>query len=104
MGIERPPRGYDLYYSNRARHALRHDLGMRQLLDLQEEIESLLNDPTEENPYVTGAFGTHGYQRYDYVMVWGELTVTYQFVNALVVRVLNIRVLPRLGEGQAEAD
>ena len=99
MAVE-PPRGYDLFYSEKAWLARQRDLNVNQLLDLHEAIESLLTDPTETNPYVTDASGSHGYQRYEHVMVWGELTITYQFVNDLVVRVSDIRVLPRLGEGR----
>ena len=103
MAIE-SPRGYDLFFSERARLARWRDLNFDQMIDLQEAIESLLNDPTEFNPYVTDASGAHGYQRYEHVMVWGELTITYQFVNSLVVRVSDIRVLPRLGEGRPEVE
>ena len=103
MAVE-PPRGYDLFYSEKAQLARRRDLNVNQLLDLYEAIESLLTDPTEANPYVTDASGVHGYQRYEYVMVWGELTITYQFVNDLVVQVSDIRVLPRLGEGRPTAE
>lgn len=103
MAVE-PSRGYDLFYSEKAWLARQRDLSVNQILDLHEAIESLLTDPTETNPYVTDASGAHGYQRYEHVMVWGELTITYQFVNDLVVRVSDIRVLPRLGEGQPDAE
>ena len=103
MAVE-PPRGYDLFYSEKAWLARQRDLNVNQLLDLYEAIESLLKDPTEANSYVTDASGVHGYQRYEHVMVWGELTITYQFVNDLVVQVSDIRVLPRLGEGRPAAE
>ena len=94
-----PPSGYDLYFTNDAEQSIRQNLSTDQIIDLWMAVDSLLRDPTETNPYVADASSVQGYQRYEYVMVWRDLTITYQFVNALVIEIRAVRVLPRLGEG-----
>ena len=99
-----PPSGYDLYFTGDAERSARQNLTADQAEDLRMAVDSLLRDPTETNPYVTDASAAQGYQRYEYVMVWRDLTITYQFVNALVVEIRAVRVLPRLGQGGAGGD
>lgn len=99
-----PPSGYDLYFTNDAEQSFRQNLNADQIIDLWMAVDSLLRDPTETNPYVTDASAIQGYQRYEYVMVWRDLTITYQFVNALVIEIRAVRALPRLSEGPGESE
>ncbi len=98
------PSGYDLCLTEDAERWAFNDLDVRRQLDFRAAVEPLLRDPTEGNPYVTDASAVHGYQKHDYVMVWGGLTITHRFVNDLVAAVSAVRVLPRLGGGQAGAE
>ena len=94
--------GHDVLVAPSVRDSVARDLTDSQLLDFNEAIDLLLRDPTEGNPYVTDAAAAQGYQLNDYVMVWGDLTITYRFLNLLVIEINAVRVLPRLSHGETE--
>ncbi len=92
--------GHDVVLAPGLRDKIARELSFAQLLDWQDALESLLNDPTPRNPFLVDASSVQGYQQNDFVMVWRSLTITFRFLNALVVQVTEVRVLPRLGAGE----
>ena len=61
---------YDVALAPGLRDRIRRVFAVHHLLDWQEALESLLNDPSEINPFVTSASAVHGYQQNEYVMLW----------------------------------
>ncbi len=94
--------GHDVALAPGLRDRIDRELSFSQLLDWYEALESLLDSPTSDNPFVTDASTVQGYQLHDYVMVWRSLTITFRFLNALVVEVTEVRALPRLEPGEQQ--
>ena len=107
MSPERQPGGYDVTYapgvdperdgSDVSRLPLQH------LLDWQEALQSLLDDPTPDNPYVTDASNIPPYHLHEHVMVWNQLVIVYHFLNQLVIEILSVDVRPALPSGESDA-
>ncbi len=66
-----------------------------QRSEFERAKESLLLDPTTANPRVV-ELDYFPYQPGTYLLAWGEILVTFEFENPLVIRVLAIAIRPDL--------
>lgn len=100
------PSGYDVAYSpgvdpNRPGSDIAR-LPLQQIPSWYEALEALLKDPTPDNPTVFDASNIPPYQRYEHVMVWGQLVIVYRFLNYLVIEILSVDVRRALLPGEVE--
>ena len=84
------PGGYDHFFSDSAlvEAALLHE-SYAELLDLIFNL--LLDDPTSDNPFVQDLSGVQPDSVYAFTL--SGLTVIYQFVNPLVIRIIHVSSL-----------
>ena len=64
--------------------------------DWWKALESLLKDPTADNPAVTDASDFPLYFREEHVMFWEQLVIVYHFLDPRVIEILSIFVQPAL--------
>lgn len=104
---DQPPSGYDVAYSYDVDpYRDGSDLARlppRYWLDWVEALESLLNDPTTDNPSVTDASNIPPYQRHELVMVKNQLVIVYRFLNERVIVILSVDVRLALPSGEDPA-
>lgn len=80
---------YDVFLSESARDEFRR-LPVAQQALLAGAVELLMDDPTPGNPFVMSLdeFAEYGPGRFG--LIWGEVTVLFQFANDLVVEVFEV--------------
>jgi hypothetical protein len=80
---------YDVFLSESARDEFR-GLTLAQQALLAGAVAVLMDDPTPENPFVMplDEFPEYGPRRFG--LIWGEITVLFQFANDLVVEVFEV--------------
>ena len=97
---EQPLGGYDVAYTpevdpDRIGSAI-FRLPQLHRRDWQNALESLLKDPTANNPDVTDASDFPLYFREEHVMFWQQLVIVYHFLDPRVIEILSVFVQPAL--------
>ncbi len=83
--MEREPAGFDLFYSDNAMRDYQA-LDLISIARVDEIIEFLLEDPTEQNPQVRNLSGDAADAVYQ--LSRNSVTVYYRMANALVAEVI----------------
>ncbi len=85
------PRGFDLIFSAAAQRD-RRGLDYEAVLSWEALSAVLLDDPTLDNPLVRDL--SNGGDDPVYAITAFDLTVLYQFVNPLVIRIVHVAPVP----------
>lgn len=86
---------YDVYIPEEIKHIVQQELDTNEQLDFQAAIQSLLDDPTSENPNVVSAAFVRGFAPDEYAVIWNRLVIVYRWVSDHVIELESVRIYPR---------
>ena len=88
-------RSYDVLVSREVRDFIAALSDQGALLDFNEAIDSLLQNPTESNPRVTRISQDYGYDLNEFAIRWGVLTLIFDFADSHTVEILAANLYPQ---------
>ncbi len=98
MPLNEPPGGFDVVYSRRVNPDLPGSdlftLPAQHWFDWLNALESLMKDPTTDNPRVADLSSLPQYPRNEHLMLWKRLVIIYRFINTMVIEILSVSVRP----------
>ena len=85
---------YDIAYSDVVQQFDLPQLSTEQTGQFERAIERLLADPTTGNPEVSALPNPSGRELWQFILVTGEITITYHFLTEVLIEITLVTGLP----------